>query len=225
MGDVKVSLRLDSELIDLIKTRDGNISEAIRATLNAEYNGVVEQQTQKATKEVKSTVSKEAHFFPVGDVICADTDPQSQLWWCPKNRMNELSKRCKEWTENGFLLKFGQKGRGTWESPEVIEDVEQERKQGGRYSPSCRGNNALLGDCLVWLEISDSDKALDFMQKHSDIPCAVRCDVHKYMSDETYREVFEHSNKLFIHYCVHGYPLRLKSEPLSKSEWAKMYDL
>lgn len=231
MSDNVITIRVDDELFEKIKARGGSVSEEVRNTLLSAYGLDKRDERDKARidriiSEAKSgvvTSGDDKFLIPVGDVICKDTKPQTQLWWCPVERLAYLKELCAPW--KGFMLHIGKDGGGTWYQPEVIEDSEQERRRGGRFCRSCRGVSALESDRLVWLEITRPDVAIAYMSEHTDIPCAVRCDVHKYSEDTMYKEAFDTANELFIYYAVNNRPMRLKSAPLSTSDIDKMYDL
>src|SRR5574343_1149256 len=110
---------------------------------------------------------------------------QSQLWWCPVEDLDELESICRGW--EGFKLCVGTTGHGTSDMPEVIEYEWQERRHGSQFTGSTKGQEALVTDVLVWLEITDTDKAYNYLQEHSDIPVAVRCDMYRYSTDERYK--------------------------------------
>ena len=79
---------------------------------------------------------------------------------------------------------------------------------------------------MVWFEIRDTEKVYKYLQKHSDIPCALRCDMLKYSKDERYREVFDKCNKYFQYYYVNKSPLNLtKTTKSEKERLEEMYDL
>lgn len=230
MGTVIATIRLPEELLESIKAREDNPSEGIRKTLMKAYmetpeekKDLVEAVVDRATRAAVAKV--DGFVLPVGDVICRDTNPQSQLWWCPEERLAKVSELAKPWVDNGFGFHVGKSGRGSWYVPEVIEEPEQERRRNGRFSPSCRMMDAYVGDKLVWLEVVDPAKALKFMDAHTDIPCAVRCDIHKYSSDITYKEAFDRANNLFIYYAINGRVKRLSSDPLTRTEFCEMYDV
>lgn len=228
MSEVKISVRVESDLVDTIRARGDNVSEVIRALITREYGpSEVDEIIKKAGEETRVVEKTRGDFnYPVGDVICGMTNPQTQLWWCPQERLKQLTDKCKDWEESGgFLFRVGKEGLGSWFIPEVIESEAQERRQNGRFSPSCKGMNANVGDRLVWLEIKDPSKALEYMDKNTDIPCAVRCDVHKYSESKTYREAFNTANDLFVHYYLNGRPKKTSTGTISKSELDEMYDL
>ena len=234
MGEsIKVTIRLPEDLLESIKAREDSPSEGIRKVLTREYMDLPEhnKQSDSLVSAVVSRATREAiarvdgFTLPVGDVICRDTNPQTQLWWCPEERLAQVKALADVWETGGFKFVVGKVGNGTWYVPEVIEEPEQERRKNGRFSPSCRGMEAHVGDKLIWLEIRDPAKALTFMDTHTDIPCAVRCDVHKYSDDVTYKEAFEKANELFIYYANNGRNRRRDSDPMTQSEFCEMYDV
>jgi hypothetical protein len=225
MGNIAISLKLPEELFNRIKAEEENMSEGIRDTLTRAYMTRAKETVEIDFGESKSGITRADFLFPVGDVICASTNPQTQLWWCPDERLLQLREKAKIWTENGFKFYVGKKGGGTWDLPDMIEEPEQERRVNGRFCVSCHGVGAKIGDRLVWLEIHDTAAALKFMEYHTDIPCAVRCDIHKYSTDVEYKEAFDRANELFIYYWENNRPKRLESKALSESDVAEMLDL
>lgn len=174
-------------------------------------------------------------ILPVGDVIMygiSDLNGNemgtSQLWWLDEAHKDAFEKACEPWVRNGLTLCYGESGRGGEFMPEVIEYEHQQRGPGMAYSPSSRGVPANIGARMVWFEIRDTEKVYKYLQKHSDIPCALRCDMLKYSRDERYREVFDKCNKYFQHYYVNKSPLNLNLTKTTKSEkeyLEDMYDL
>lgn len=220
---VNISLRIEQDVLDIIRDREDSASEAIRKVLRKTYfpESVIDDldTTDYGIKEI-------GFRLPVGDVICYNTGfDQTQLWWCPKDRLLDLSELAKPWTENGFSYHVGSETGGTWYSPEVILDGKQERGRNKQFSPGCKGQTAHVGDRLIWLEIRDAGKALDFMDRNTNIPCAVRCDIHRYSEDLTYKDAFDRSQELFIYYWANGRSMRTSTSPLSKSDVIRMFDL
>ena len=172
-------------------------------------------------------------ILPVGDVIMygiSDLNGNemgtSQLWWLDEAHKDDFEKACEPWVRNGLTLCYGESGRGSVLMPEVIEYEHQQRGPGMAYSASSRGVPANIGARMVWFEIRDTEKLYKYLQKHSDIPCALRCDMLKYSKDERYREVFDKCNKYFQHYYVNKSPLNLTKTTKSEKEYLEeMYDL
>ena len=172
-------------------------------------------------------------ILPVGDVIMygiSDLNGNemgtSQLWWLDEAHKDAFEKACEPWVRNGLALCYGESGRGGVLMPEVIEYEHQQRGPGMAYSASSRGVPANIGARMVWFEIRDTEKLYKYLQKHSDIPCALRCDMVKYSKDERYREVFDKCNKYFQHYYVNKSPLNLTKTTKSEKEYLEdMYDL
>lgn len=152
---------------------------------------------------------EDAFMIPVGNVIMKDTCPTSKLWWCPPERIDNVKAQAQVFIENGFTFHVGEEGNGTFYEPEVIEQESQRRGHGMPYSPSGKLIPALIGDKMVWLEIQDVEKAYNILQKRSDVPCAIRCDVIKYSYDNRYKEVFDIANDYFIHYWLYNKPKKL----------------
>lgn len=231
MADIKVSIRMPEELLEVIRMKELKPSEAIRDALADKYLGTKTDETEARLEEAVAKAKAgrmevyDEFKIPVGDVICFNTSPQTQLWWCPDNKMAQVKELARVWEENGFKLCVGKTGRGTWYSPEVIEEEEQERKRNGRFSPSCHMISAYVGDRLVWLEVTRSDKALAFMVSHTEIPCAVRCDIHKYSSDMEYKEAFDKANELFIYYWANDRPKRVSSVAPTESDLCEIFDV
>lgn len=172
-------------------------------------------------------------ILPVGDVIMYGIKNldgtemgTSQLWWLDEAHKDAFEKACEPWIRNGLALCYGESGRGGEFMPEVIEYEYQQRGPGMAYSPSSRGVPAYIGARMVWFEIRDTEKLYKYLQKHSDIPCALRCDIVKYSKDERYREVFDICNKYFQYYYVNKSPLNLtKTTKSEKERLEEMYDL
>lgn len=172
-------------------------------------------------------------ILPVGDVIMygiknldGNEMGTSQLWWLDEAHKDAFEKACEPWVRNGLVLCYGESGRGGVLMPEVIEYEHQQRGPGMAYSPSSRGVPAYIGARMVWFEIRDTEKLYKYLQKHSDIPCALRCDMLRYSKDERYREVFDICNKYFQYYYVNKSPLNLtKTTKSEKERLEEMYDL
>ncbi len=131
---------------------------------------------------------------------------QSQLWWVSEEDIPELLGVCSKWTSNGFKLCIGETDKGTKDLPEVIKYEWQERRHGNKWTVSTHGDEALAGYKLVWLELTDTEKAYEYMREHTDIPVAVKCDINDYAGNDRYRQVFDIANGLFIYYYVKGRP-------------------
>jgi len=206
--------RLMNKMREISEKSGRSVSDLIRETLERRFFEATMPElaheidifgkVKLPEKADKKDRDKDDIRFPIGDVICYGVNPQTQLWWCPENKIKVVEERAKDWVENGFEFKIGQQGCGTWYMPEVIEELEQERGKNKRFGPSCKMVEAELGDKMVWLEITDALRALNFMKKRADIPCAVRCDVHKYSEDVEYAEAFDTANEFFIYYWHHG---------------------
>ena len=172
-------------------------------------------------------------ILPVGDVIMYGIKNldgtemgTSQLWWLDEAHKDAFEKACEPWVRNGLALCYGESGRGGVSMPEVIEYEHQQRGPGMAYSASSRGVPAYIGARMVWFEIRDTEKLYKYLQKHSDIPCALRCDMLRYSKDERYREVFDICNKYFQYYYVNKSPLNLtKTTKSEKERLEEMYDL
>jgi len=233
MGDVKVSVRIKEDLLEKIKKSGEKVSDVLREELEKRYKRVITKSKDepidthmKETEKIVRNIPTRVDFmFPVGDVICVDINPQTQLWWCPEEWLAQVYEKSKVWEKNGFKLMIGQAGRGTWYMPEVIEEEIQERKISGRFSPSCKMVEARVGDKLVWLEITNPAAALEFMVNNTGIPCAVRCDLHKYSEDKEYAEAFNIANELFIYYWKHGISMQSKEEIAKKDDTFWTWDL
>lgn len=135
---------------------------------------------------------------------------QSQLWWCPFAELEELSDICKTW--EGFKLCVGNRGHGTKDTPEVIEHEWQERRQDNQFTVSTKGDEALITDVMVWLDVIDTEKAYEYLQEHSDIPVAIRCDMYRYSTDERYKQVFDIANDYFIYYLYNERPKNISKD-------------
>ena len=131
---------------------------------------------------------------------------ESRLWWVDLKDLEELRDLCKNWVDNGFTLGVGVAGRGSQDIPEVIEYEWQERRPGNRWVMSTRGDVALVDYVLVWFDIVDTEKAFDYMTKHTDIPVAVRCDLNEYSTNDRYKQVFDIANELFVYYFSNRRP-------------------
>jgi hypothetical protein len=149
---------------------------------------------------------------------------QSQLWWVDETTIKELVSVVKDWEDNGFKFWVGN-GVGTRDIPEKIEYEWQERRQGNRWTTSTRGDEALIGYRLVWFEIVDAEKAFTYMQSHTDIPVAVKCDIYDYSSNDRYRQVFDYANDLFIYYLHYGRPKDAGGIVDEKTLLENLYDL
>lgn len=228
MEDVRVNIRISEKLVEAIRASGDVVSEVLRAALEEHYLKEEEKPglpMDKVIKKVMTTAVYGGFRLPVGDVICYGTNPQTQLWWCPTDRLAYVKELCGEWeSSGGFKFHVGQEDRGSWYMPEVIEDVKQERGRNKQFAPSCRMVEAHVGDRMVWLTIENPSKALDFMRVHTDIPCALRCDIHRY-ADKDYKAAFDMANELFIHYWNTGRPKRLSSAPLADEDIYAMYDV
>ncbi len=133
-------------------------------------------------------------------------------WWCPPHKLKEVSERAKVWEENGFMFYVGTEDGGTDRRPHVIMDESQEHGRNKRYCPNRKLVPALIGDVMVWLEIKDPQKALRFMEKRTDIPCAVVYDYFLYEEDNVYRQAVDKALQYFIHYFEYGEPYKLYDE-------------
>ena len=228
MGEKTViSLNLDKDLVDKLK-KSGNASKLASEILERaifEEERAEKDREEAIRKRVEAIGVRTDFRVPVGDVICYPISPQTQLWWCPEEKLSHVAALCAEWELNGFKLFVGKKGGGTWYSPEVIEELAQERKKNGRFSVSCKMVGAYVGDRLVWLEITDARKALAYMREHTNIPVAVRADGHKYGVDKQYTAAFDLANSLFIHYWANGRPKTAESDSATESDFITMYDL
>lgn len=213
----RVTLRLDETLLEAIKAKAGeaSLSDLIRTTLEEKF---VDERVEPKPVTAKATnisrgMTRYDFVLPVGDVICFGEDkPQIQLWWVSETEMHKVKTACETWEKNGFQLVIGSKGKGTYTVPEEIEYEVQERKRGGNFSVGCRGQEARIGDKLVWLEITDSVRALDWMKEHTDVPVAVRADLIRYSTDATYRAAVERAEECFVTYAVRGTPLGVEEE-------------
>lgn len=184
--------------------------------------------------EKKAFTEKDDTFvIPVGDVIMGGVQDRegnscavTQLWWINPDRVPEIKELCEPWIENGFTLHFGAPGEGSEQCPYIIIDEEQQRGRNMAYSASSRGVGAYIGDVLVWLELTNPDKAYDYMLKHANIPVAVRCDIYKYTDDERYKQVFDIANSYFQFYYVHRHPKNVRKTTTSEKELLeRLYDV
>lgn len=242
MEDTRVTLRLPPDLFYKLKkladAGDTAVSDLINKVLIDQYregtptmSPVVEKTVRREEIPDDLTFDDDVFIMPVGDVIGVANGQQTQLWWVSDTHSEYVKDCAKEWELNGFRLRFGEYSvdgdstSGTWYCPDVIEEPEQERRKNGRFAPSTRGVAAHVGDKLVWLEITDADKALEFMRHQSDIPCAIRCDIHKYTSDTTYQAAVDKANELFITYYTTGRPKKVDSLPLTEAELEDMFDV
>ena len=183
------------------------------------------------------------YSLPVGDVIMygvyfnKDKTPQyvyqptpeykhiaeSQTWWTPEDNVEKIKEIAKDF--DGFELHVGKPGRGTREVPEVIDDDLQERRQGNMWTVSTKGVQALIGDVMVWLEITDVFKAKATLNRRTDIPCALRADMILYNSDKDYREVFDKANDYFMFYHQNNKPMTIGHKVDEKDILKKLYDI
>lgn len=223
----KISLRIDPELEEILDslTDKKNVSSIVKDALHKHLlDQPILSKEDRLRIERKSTPKKDNFRLPVGDVICFSTNPTSRLWWCAVEKVDYVRELASVWVENGFKFCVGVEGGGNWHLPEVIEEERQERKVNGWFCRSCKGVSAYVGDRMVWLEIVDAAKAISFMYKYTQIPCALRCDVYKYTYDLGYATAFDRANNLFIHYHLNGSPLRL-DDTLSELDLVSMLDL
>lgn len=210
-----ISVRVSQEILDNLGKKGLVISDIIRAHLEENYG----------TKTVTGAdLFVRSYSLPVGDVLCAETTPQIRLWWVNDSNLRELKSIVKPWEKNGFKLMVGETGRGSYNMPEVIIDTIQERKIGGAYGVSTNGVGAYVGEKMVWFEIVDSKKAIEFMKSNTNIPVAVRSDVFKYNGDINYKEAVDIANELFVYYFINGVGRRVGSK-LTESDILKRDDL
>lgn len=215
-----VTLRLSEDLLQAIQdvsNESRSMSDVVREALERQFRvgASSDENVRRTVVEAGEAVVTRGRYdfiLPVGDVICWGTKPQVQLWWCPESEMKNVKRLCVEWEQNGFKLVVGQRGKGTITVPEEIESESQERKRGGRFSIGCRGQEARIGDKLMWLEVTDAVKALDWMKERTDIPVAVRADLILYSTDSVYRAVVERAEQCFVTYATTGVPLGRKQE-------------
>lgn len=212
-----VSVRLPERIIEYLEENGHNVTETIKDLMERTYSGGIRPPSVTCVD-----IGGVETLFPIGDVVCKDTNPQSQLWWCNESGLKELTLLSTEWEKNGFKLCVGVENGGSWSVPEVITEPIQERRNGG-YCVNSKMVGAYVGDKLVWYDIVDSAKALAFMVEHTNIPCAPRCDVKRYNADTTYKQAFDRANELFIHYFINGHGQRVGR--LSESEMAEIFDL
>lgn len=140
----------------------------------------------------------------------------TQLWWMRPNDIPALETACEMWY--GFKLHLGDEDGGTEMMPEVIGTQYQVRKSGEAWSTSTQGDTALVNDVLVWLDITDPIQALGTLKTRSDIPCAIRCDVHRYTEDEDYKNAFDIATEYFIEYFITGSPKKLAGVSYSSDD-------
>lgn len=134
---------------------------------------------------------------------------QSANWWVSPAGVTALRKIVLDF--DGFSLGVGEIGKGTPDTPEVIETEIQERKNGRPHTTNTRGDEALVGYTLVWLDIDDTELAYHTLSIRTDIPVAPRCDVTRWNTDARYREVFDLVNEAFMYYFIHGKSLNVAS--------------
>ena len=217
----KVEVSLTDKTIALLKLH-GTPEALARAVIeNWVDNGCPSIETRKTA--VKGAVVPEGgdrrFRVPVGDVLCRDTSPYAQIWWCPPDKITHIMDLAKPFTEDGAFGFFtGVDGGGTWYMPETIEEKDQERRRGGRFCVSCDMIPAYVGDRMVWLEILDPIKAERVLNKTTAIPCAVRCDAVRYSTDKLYARAFDLANEAFIYYCVNGKTKQLKTDTATLEE-------
>lgn len=171
------------------------------------------------------TGKSDTFVIPVGDVIMGglkDNEGEScavtQLWWINAERLPEVKALCDVWIKHGFSLRVGSSGEGSKDCPYIIAEEEQQRGHNMAYAASSRGVGAYVGDVLIWLDLVNPDKAYDYMLKHSDIPVAVQCDIHRYSSDDRYKQVFDIANGYFQYYFLYKKPKDLRSKLLSEKD-------
>ena len=230
MADVKVSIRINEEVYEILKESgnvSGRVNELLEKQLGVESREAKESaRVEEIRRRVEGVVGGRIDFrLPVGEVICWSTNPQTSPWWCPEDKLTYMKELSKDWESHGFKMCVGVRGGGTWFMPEVIEETAQERRKNGRFSVSARMVGAYLGDRMIWLEITEPRKALDFMRTRTDIPMVVRADGHKYGVDKTYTAAFDTANELFIHYWVNERPKTAETDVATESDFVTLYDL
>lgn len=233
-----ITTRLPNDMIEKLSL-ESSASAVIRTALEEYYHRQGEEKVAKAVA-IPSEVYKEdlvdskekypAFKIPVGDTICWDTKwAKSQLWWCPPNKIELVRDLCKPFTDcGGFTFHVGQDNCGSWYMPEVIMELRQERKRNGGFHVGCQMTPAYLGDRMVWLEIADIERAKEILAERSDIPCAVRCDIHKYSDDDNYKTVYELVNEYYMYYDRQHKPKRINKvgvTSMSPEDIAFIYDV
>ena len=208
MAGKLISVRVTDEMFEKL-SKEGSGSEIIRQALDKHYN-IAKDEAEKKAELVKITARKgtRALTLPVGDVLMRGMPGErTELWWCAEEHLDKIKSIAERF--DGCELKVGQLGRGTEYMPEVIQEEWQERKRNGCFTPSCRMDEALIGDSLVWLEVVDSKKAMKSFSTYTDIPCPVRIDVIKYSLDARYKEACDRGNWLFRYYYVNKRALNM----------------
>lgn len=238
---IKTSVRMDTDVLDELRELGVDVAQYIRDAVDEKIARTKEPPEERAETlpftpmtgkmpdrpilddmpRVKPTRKFE---MPVGDVICAGTEhEQVRLWWMPMTKLHEITDIVKEL--DGFRLKIGEEGKGSWYMPEVIEEDEQERIANGAFCVSCHMIPAYKGDRMVWLEILDPEAALETMRERTDIPCPVRVDVHKYTDRPEYAECCDKANALFTYWWKTGHPKYSRKTRIEDIPITELYDV
>lgn len=209
-----VSFRTTQEMIDAIASGKDKPGDIIRTALTEFF----ERQKQEPEEEVtpvspRLPITKKSGrrlVLPVGDVLMRGmSGERTELWWIADEHIPELKSIMAKY--KGCELKFGTAGKGADYMPEVITEEWQERKKNGAFTPSCRMDEALIGDRLVWIDIISPERALKSFRSHTDIPCPIRIDVIRYSDDDAYKQACDKGNALFTYYYTHKRPLDINS--------------
>lgn len=222
-----VSFRTTQEMIDEIAAGKEKPGDIIRQALQEFFERkkttpvVVEELPPRVIDTVKKA-NKRPLTLPVGDVLMRGMGGErTELWWVSPDNIDILKSIMVRF--KGCELKVGVLGRGAEYMPEVITMEWQERKRNGAFTPSCRMDEALIGDKLVWIEITDSEKALKTFETQTDIPCPIRIDVIRYSDDPAYKRACDKGNELFKYYYVNKHPLDISNSTPTATRMAELY--
>jgi len=224
----RLSFRPTQELFEKLNAED-NAGEVIRTALSQYYSDspapVRPPGTTPPIKGLIKTRSGRPLVLPIGDILMkGQVDRERlELWWCPDEHIDAVRTIAADF--NGCELCIGEDGNGAEYMPEVITEEWQERKRNGSFTPSCRMDEALIGDRLLWLNIVDAEMALKTFDTKTHIPCPVRIDVIKYSDDNTYKLACNKGNELFRYYYKNNRPYDTSAVDTHASAVNRLYDL
>ena len=161
----------------------------------------------------ESGYSRELEWYlPVGDVICHNEPELARIKTgvVPRELLEDFIRLCDDWEANGFKLYLG--GRDVVPNALIINsyipDILQDKFEVG-MACTCCPQSAIpqIGDVRAFFRISDGSKALAYLARYTDIPCAVVGDCPAV--DDATEQAIELANKYFTHYWVFKEPKRL----------------
>jgi len=224
----RVAFRMADELFNKVSLED-NAGELVRELLENHYRLTpkIPKPKEHAVKGhlVATKTGKRALILPVGDILMKGQPDRErvELWWCPLEHVDTVVKLMSVF--DGCSAGIGEEGNGTDYMPEIIQEEHQERKRNGCFTPSCRMDEALIGDKLIWMNIDDSEKAIKSFKTHTAVPCPIRIDVIRYNDDDRYKEACTIGNKLFTYYYKNTRPYDNSAIDTHTNVFNKLYDV